>query len=355
MLRVYKEARMKIGMNVMKTKNAISLEHNVLREVDDFNISIKDPEQGKISIILTLGELPPVTSVLCADSNDLQKLKEWMESIARDESLTSASLGSGTKITCKQTDIPEKAVDETYRYLDELFPSPLAVISITTDDNKTYSAVLKIKHFINALYVTLMMHCVRTPEKLTKQWYPYTEEYKKQESFKQWIANSPYHHQSLVASSLIEWYLQSTQSYTSVNPKFKYEGSVAYIVTMWTDYGCIFWKNGISIGEITSLEINDLNFDFSDVEGLREWYDDFYCLADSYRVIAEDKENEESLMMKIKEWHIKGFRLAQEIRRRLPLNVILLYLQSWDVGHGQRYFAKDKGRIIFDSRKIGDA
>lgn len=345
---------MKVDMSVRKTKNVISLGHNTLREVDDFNISLEAPKQGKMTLVITFGELEPVECNLSAESDDLQKIKEWMEAIARDEQLTSVSLGDGAKITCEITEILESSVEKTYRYLDELFPSPIAVISVTTECGETYSAVLKVKHFINALYVTLMMFSARGPEDPTRQWYPYTEKYKKEEDYKTWMKNSPHWHQSLATSSLIEWYLQSSESYTSAKPQFQNVSSIGYIVNMWADYGCIFWRDGISIGEITTLDINDLDFDFSDVEGLEEWYADFPRLAEDFQSINEEteKETEVSILQEIEEWHIRGFKLAQEIRKRLPINVILHYEQSWDVGVGLPCFEKDKGRIIFDPRKI---
>lgn len=341
-------------MNVKRTKNAISLAFNDLREVDDFDICREAPKQGEMTIHFTLGNFDSVACNLKAASDDIQKLKEWMEAIVRDERQTSVLLGAGAKLTCELTDIPESAVEKTYRYLDEQFPSPIAVISLTSEGGETYSAVLKVKHFINALYVTLMMFNARGPEAPTKQWYPYTEKYKKEKDYKTWMKNSPHWHQTQVTSSLIEWYLQSSESYTSEPPHFQYVSDIGYIVKMWADYGCIFWKDGISIGEITTLNINDLDFDFSDVEGLEEWYSDFPRLSEDFQSIDEEaaKETVASILQEIEEWHIRGFKLAQEIRKRLPINVILHYMQSWDVGYGLPYFAIDKGRIIFDSRKI---
>ncbi len=341
-------------MNVWRSKNVISIEHNALREVDDFDISRKASKRGEVTLLFSLGEFDSLTCNLKAASDDFRKLKEWMEAIARDEQLTSVSLGDGSKITCELTDILESTVEKTYRYLDELFPSPIAVISVTTESGETYSAVLKVKHFINALYVTLMMFSVRGEEAPTKQWYPYTEEYKKEEDYKTWMKNSPHWHQSQVSSSLIEWYLESSERYTSAKPQFQNVSSIGYIVNMWADYGCIFWRDGISIGEITTLDINDLDFDFSDVEGLEEWYADFPRLSEEFQSINEEteKETQASILQEIEEWHIRGFKLAQKIRKRLPINVILHYEQSWDVGFGLPYFKKDKGRIIFESRKI---
>lgn len=343
---------MKVDMSVRKTKNVISLGHNTLREVDDFNISLEAPKQGKMTLVITLGELEPVECNLSAESDDLQKIKEWMEAIARDEQHSSVVLGAGAVIACELTEIPESSVEKTYRYLDEESASSIAVLSVTAENGVTYSAVLKIKHFINALYVALMLVSVRDQEKLTNQWYAYTEEYKKQEGYKYWIEKSPYWHQSQLTSSLIEWYLQSSESYATEKPQFQFERGIAYIVTMWADYGCIFWRDGISIGDITYLGINDLTFDFSDIDGLQDWYDDFYRLADDYREIDEGTEKEKEVLGEIKEWHIRGFKLAQKIRERLPINIILHYVQSWDVGFGQLYFERDKGRIIFDPRKI---
>lgn len=341
-------------MGTRGTKNVTYLKLNTLKKADDFDFSIENPELGKMSIIFTLGELKPVTCVLYAASDDLQKMKSWMEEIARDVRHTSVTLGSGAEIACDLTNVPESSVEKTYRYLDELFPSPLGVISVTIENGETYSAVCKVKHFINKLYVSLLMVSESSTEKITQQWYPHTEDYKNSEDFKAWMNKCPHCHQGLLSSSLIEWYLQSKESYTDAKPQFQFEKGVAFIVTMWADWGCIFWRDGRSIGGITELSISDLIFDFSDVVGLKEWYDDFDRLANDFREIDEETGNERTvaILREVQEWHIRGFRLAQEIRKRLPLNVVLLYEQSWDVAFGQTYFARDSGRIIFDSRKM---
>jgi hypothetical protein len=141
-------------MKEMKTQNAISAEQNTLSKVDDFDITLDKPQRGKMPLHITLGELAPVTCDLWAASDDLQQLKDWMEAIARDERHASVALGSGVVLACELTDIPESTVETTYRYLDEQFPSPIALVSITTENGETCTAVLKVKHFINMLYVT---------------------------------------------------------------------------------------------------------------------------------------------------------------------------------------------------------
>lgn len=350
----------------MKTKNAISLEHNALRKVDDFNVSLNDPKQGAMTIFFTLGEYDDVACDLLAASDDLQKIKEWMEAIARDERQTSVALGAGAKLTCELTDIPESSVEKTYRYLDELFPSPIAVVSVTTDDGETYSSVLKIKHFINLLYVSLLTGGYDYPRVLRRQWYPFTERFQKEEEFPKWMRRNLYWHQSMLASPLLEWYLQSSESYTLAKPQFQYEPGCAHVLCMWADFGSsIFWNiiRGGSLGEPNFLELGDYVFDLSDIEGIYEWYDDFLELAYDFDEVEADfpdeiivekitDEGKLATLHQTREWHIRGFELAQEVRKRLPLNVILIYQQSWDVANGLPYFERDKGRIIFDSRKI---
>ena len=362
-------------MKVMKTKNAISLEHNALRKVDDFNVSLNDPKQGAMTIFFTLGEYDDVACDLLAASDDLQKIKEWMEAIARDERQTSVALGAGAKLTCELTDIPENCVEKTYRYLDELFPSPIAVVSVTTVDNETYTAVLKVKHFINLLYVSLLTGGYDYPRVLKKHWYPYTKKYQQSEEFQKWMRKQACWHQSMLASPLLEWYLQSAECYTDAQPQFKDEYDCAYMLSMWADFGsCILWrlKDGASVGVCydindhslrTDIYINGHLFSFSDIEGLNKWYDDFLELAYDFDEVEADfpdeiieekitDEGKVATLHQTREWHIRGFKLAQEIRKRLPLNVILIYQQSWDVANGLPYFERDKGRIIFDSRKI---
>lgn len=357
---------MGVVMNIRRTKNAISLEHNALREVDDFDISLNTPKRGETTIIFTLGEYDSVACDLKASSDDFQKLKEWMEAIARDESKPSIALGSGAKLTCELTDIPENAVAKTYRYLDEQFPSPIAVVSVTKENDEIYTAVLKVKHFINLLYVTLLTGVYDYPKSLRRQWYPFTKKYQQEEDFPKWMRRNLYWHHSLLASPLIEWYLQSSESYATATPQFRYEPGCAHVICMWADFGSsIFWdfSNGASLGNHEFLELGDYVFDFSDIEGLNAWYQEFFELAGDFDEIEDDfpeeireeeiiEERKLATLQKIKEWHIKGFKLAQEIRKRLPLNVILIYEQSWDVAYGLHYFERDKGRIIFDPRKI---
>ena len=350
----------------MKTKNAISAEQNALREVDDFNITIDAPKQGKMTLHITHGEWEPLACVLCAESDDLQKLKEWMEAIARDERHASVALGSGAVIACELTDIPESTVEKTYRYLDEQFPSPIALVSITTENGETCTAVLKVKHFINMLYVALLANWYDLNKRLKKDWYPYTKDYEESEDFRKWMRKQPYWHQRLLASPLIEWYLQSSDCYSNAKPQFKYDFGCAYMFTMWADFGdSIFWSfpDGGSSGDATCIEINDFIFDISDIEGLKEWYAEFHSLSYEYDeigndfpedIIEEEITNESKLasLQKTREWHIRGFKLAQEVRKRLPMNVMMIYEQSWDVAHGLHYFGRDKGRIIFDPRKL---
>lgn len=359
----------------MKTKNAISAAQNTLREVDDFNITIDDPKQGKMTLHITLGEWEPVACVLCAESDDLQKLKEWMEAIARDERRASVALGSGGVIACELTDIPESSVEKTYRYLDEQFPSPIGIFTITTENGEAYSAVLKVKHFINLLYVSLLTGGYDYPRVLRKHWYPYTKKYQQSANFPKWMRKQSCWHQSMLASPLLEWYLQSSESYTDAKPQFKGEFDCAYMLSMWADFGsCIFWrhKDGASVEAYfdindhslkTDIYINGHVFSFSDIKGLNEWYAEFHSLSYEYDeigndfpedIIEEEITNESKLatLQKTREWHIRGFKLAQEARKRLPINVMMIYEQSWDVANGLHYFGRDKGRIIFDPRKL---
>lgn len=338
-------------MSETRTKNAILLKANKLREVDNFVISISEPKEGAMSLNFTLGNLAPIECELLADSDDLKKLKEWMESIAKDTGHASVVFGSGASLTCEITDIPESEVKQTGRYLDELFPSPICVISVRTGDGIFRSGVFKVKHFINQLYMTLLMGLSRETEQLAKEWYPYTKQYEhiQPQDFISWIKKTPFWHENLVSSALLDWYLQSAETYTDAQPEFKFEWGIAYVVDMWADYCCIFWRNGISIGDITYLGIHNLDFDFSDITGLEEWYDDFPRLDDDYYA-SFDKTEEESnaTLQEIKEWEIKGFKLAHEIRKRLPINVVLLYSPTWITS----FPCGNYGRIIFDQRRL---
>ena len=331
----------------MKTRNTLLFEKGLLREVDEFALRRGRVLPGKWTFYLILGELRAVPGTLCADHDDLQKIKGWMEAIARDERHASVTFGSGAGLTCDITDIPESSVKKSYRYLDEEHPSPIALLTVTDDNGSSHSAVLKIKHFINYLYVVILFMSFREEDNMKEQWYAYTPKYRESEEFQTLIREHPYYHQDLQSSALVEWYLQSAECYSVVKPQFRYAIPCAYLINMWVDFGCMFWEGteGMSIGEYSNLYINDLQFDFSDIDGLDAWIKDFHRLAE--RSMKVDGFVSAKLSHTIKAWHLRGYKIAQEIRKRLPLNVILIYQQAFDLSFRQRYYRRDLGRVLF--------
>lgn len=337
-------------MNVTKTRNVVFSEKGALRMVDDFALSSEKPTPGAWHFLLTLGELPPMPITLCAAADDLRKIKEWMEAIARDERHCSVVFGSGASLCCDITDIPESAVIKTYRFLDEQFPSPIARVTATDDNGNTCTAILKIKHFLNYLYIEIQRMPYRRTEEMKNLWYAHTAAYRESADVRAWVNGHPYYHRYFQASALMEWYLQSTESYTVARPQLRELPPCVEIVIMWVDYCSIFWsgENGGSIGDCVRLGIGSQLFDFSDIRGLLDWYSDFEEMEE--KIEFNDYKSTAGMARNIKKWQIRGFRLARKIRKRLPSNAVLIYRQTGysDCNRSSHYYRRDNGRILFD-------
>lgn len=112
----------------------------------------------------------------------------------------------------------------------------------------------------------------------------------------------------------------------------------------------VFWQ-GTNIGDYNYLHIDDTYIDLSDISSLEKWYDDFYLLTSEddmhtkppFAIIGEEARQE---------WHVRGLKIAESLRSRIPQHYVFVYMQSWPLADLTPYFAADCGRIIFDERFI---
>lgn len=342
----------------MYSDNRQALSSGKLCRTDDFTMSITPPKAGCITLCIRLDTGEETSFVLRADNDDLMKLKEWMETIIREEH-AEVELSGGQRLAYYVTDVPESAVEPTIRFLDELFPSPIGILSISPAEKETLECVVKVKHVLNALYLYLLTggNADGTREDygkhFPKEWYAYTPT---EEMHPTRISKNLYHYNQL-QSDLLEWYVCSSVSYADAQPRFRWTSGIPEVITMWDDWGELFWREGAGAGASTSLSVGDYNFDLSDIEGLDEWDTDFHDVERLSASYEEDDDNDEDgrpavLTQKAREWHIRGYRLAQQVRQRMPLNAALIYELTWDVAIDTPEWEKDIGHVIFDPRLL---
>lgn len=335
------------------TDNRLALSSAALCRVDDFTMSITPPKAGIISLTIHIDGCEPSTFVLRAENDDLMKLKTWMEDVVRDEH-AEVELSGGQRLAYCVTDVPESSVEPTIRFLDELFPSPIGILTLTPAEGQAVECVVKVKHFLNAMYLYLLTggNADRMlgdyGEHFSEEWYAYLPT---KEPCYERIHKSLYHYNQL-QSSLIEWYLCASVSYAAAQPQFQWVRAIPKVLTMWDDWGELFWCEGVGEGSEYGLAVGDYDFDLSDVEGLRKWDDDFHVLEKLSFLYKCDDDAPIILTQQDKEWHIRGYRLAQEVRQRMPLNAALIYELTWDIAYDTPEWQRDIGHVIFNPRLL---
>lgn len=330
-------------------------EHTELRRVDDFRIRVGIPLHGKLTLKLRLGENPNVRLTLSAADDELMKLRAWMEDIARGVSPALVHFADGSILSCRREQDDESGFAETERFLDEAYPSSISVFCMRDARGNEYSAVLKTKHYLNALYLQLLTG--GNPDRQSDylphfrtQWYAHTP---------QGMPRKQQHlHYRLFSSRLLEWYMCCGEAIPRSFPRFKPLPEDTVFLLMWSDYGgALFWNDeNECCGASDHIWLCEEKISLSDIPELATWESDFHVLADMVHD-ADTEDTEEYPIHAIDEkertaWHIRGLHLAHQLRPRLPLSLVLLYEQSWDLAFGTPYFNNDCGRIIFDERFI---
>lgn len=331
---------------MMKTDNRQALSSAALRRVDDFTMSITPPKAGVISLCIHLDGCEPLLFVLRAENDDLMKLKAWMEAVVRDER-AEVALSGGQRLAYCVTDVPESSVEPTCRFLDELFPSPIGILTLTPAEGEALEGVVKVKHFLNALYLHLLTggNADGTVRSFgcffAEEWYVHAP----LDRWSRERVHEKLFHYNQLQSNLLEWYVCSSESYAEKRPRFLAEDGVASLSLLWVDWGCCLWMDGVLSEDFKTLELRGVVFDISDIEGFAAWEKEMWLLA-------EQVDDEQPMSQEIKAWHVRGYRLAQQLREHMPLNAGLIYEMSWDVAYDTPEWKKDVGHVIFNPKLL---
>ncbi len=323
------------------------------KTVDDVYFSASLPKGGVMCIHPRMNKRVTGHLELRAETDDLNRLKQWMEQIAKELRLTATlMLADGQFLCLRRLSLPESAVRKTKRFLDELVPSTLSVLLLRTKEGREYRFFVKTKHFVTQLYMALLM----------KHVHPRDEESPGSYMKSEWFSHTPnawwYEKRGVdafynaVKSLLIEWYMHSSVPWRKDKPQFRTFHHVPVYIDFWADFGgSIFWDAvGVSIGDVQFVCACGLDFEFYDMPELEEWYIDFNKLTDKYDMCTGDALEDPLSVPEIVEWQKRGYAIAKKLRSRLPVNLDIIYSLTWDLAFGSRYHSTDRGHVLFDER-----
>ena len=147
-------------------------------------------------------------------------------------------------------------------------------------------------HFGFGIYTTEEFQTENYPkgEELVKRWQPYNN----------------------LKSDIIEWYITDDLYYNAPIPKETGSHQVNETVVIFPDCGCCMWDTmGVGSGNEVGLHLDSGEYDMN-IPGLGNWIN----RCDYPDVQDPDYER----------WWLKGWRIAKEIRKRLPPTIDLYYM-----------------------------
>ena len=323
------------------------------KTVDDVYFSASLPKGGVICLQPRMDSNVTGHLELRAETDDLNRLKQWMEQVAKElNPADTLMLADGQYLCLHRLSLPESAVEKTKRFLDELVPSTLSVLLIQTKEGGEYRFIVKTKHFVTQLYMALLVKHVHPDDNSTQGVYMERE----------WFSQTPHafwytrcrhsDYYNAVKSLLVEWYMHSSVPWSVNKPQFRTFYHVPAYIDFWADFGgSIFWnEHGASIGDVQDVSACGLDFEFYDMPELEEWYNDFIKLTDKYCMCTGDAHQDPLSVPEIVEWQKRGYAIAKKLRSRLPVNLDIIYSLTWDLAFGSRYHSTDRGHVLFDER-----
>lgn len=254
------------------------------------SIQISAEEDHTVSIELNVGNHNYTIQRIPLEK--LKHIKTWMERVAyNNEDVIQIEL------SCIYMQIIPQKIGQFIQ---------MGQIRVVDKNNvDMFSAYIDRREFVRCLYLALMNHFgfglytttdfknVNYPqnEDLVKLWQPYND----------------------LKSDVIEWYITDDLYYNSpMPPERTGNQQVNETVVIFPDYGCCMWDTmGYGCGDEDGLFLESGKYSM-DIPGLKEW-NGRWGTPD---VQAPDYEN----------WWQEGWRIAKEIRKRLPLSIDIYYM-----------------------------
>lgn len=249
-------------------------------------------EYGLVTVKLRVGNLE--CNLTIYDLQDLQYVRKWMEGIAKNGDGITHTIGFN-RHTCDAYMIPQRIGQ---------FTQMGQIRFEKSCREELFSAYVNRREFVRGLYLTLMTHFgfgIYTTEEFQTDNYP-----KGEELVKRW---QPY---NVLKSDIIEWYTTDALYKNSPIPNSPGVHQVNESVVIFPDYGCCMWDTmGVGSGDEDGLHLDSGEYDMN-VPGFKEW-NNRCCEPDPD---APDYES----------WWQEGWRIATEIRKKLPATIDLFYM-----------------------------
>ena len=253
---------------------------------------ISDEEKDTLAITMTVGNY---THTLRAHRPKIfNYLRMWMERVVLDEEDVIQAVcffGDTWAIQMMPQRIGQFTQMGQLRVVDH-------------NEEELFSAYVERREFIRGLYLSLLNHLgflIFTTEEFRAAKYPEGEEL-----VKRW---QPYND---LRSDIIEWYITDDLFYNSPIPADTGSRLVNETVVIFSDWGCCMWDTmGCGCGDEGGLSLDSGEYDM-DIPGFKEWN----ARWGDPDINAPDYES----------WWQEGWRIAKEIRKRLPSSIDLYYM-----------------------------
>lgn len=321
-----------------------------LNYISEIRVVFSPPEFGWIDMAIYVDGVKTVIINWSDVYDPSSDMVEWLKDIISFDSsihqLIIDEEGSKGILTYEEYGVEEIAQDDIGILLDEIGQIQaisknktkieyqnrrvqLGIFTVyeTHDDSMPIKVIVNERQFVSAIYLGLLSFAAtfkfsETNKSFSSNWdfhrllgNEYYEENDDEDSA-EYHRKGQWTFYNLIKSPEIEWYLYDMYRYAAKTPDFsKIKVPTNDYVIMWAEWGDgLFW-NGECCGNADTIYIDGMEISLTDVEGLREWYDEF----------DETTPDNPWDNRKRREWMNRGRCYAFEIRKRLPANIDLYF------------------------------
>lgn len=322
-----------------------------LKHISEIRVAFTPPEYGWIDMSIYVDGVKAVT-INCSDVYDpSEDIVDWLKNILSfDKSLNQLTIdqeGSRGILTYEEYGVKEVAPDYSDAPRDKNGRIPadfkeqrrieafnnriqlgLFTVYETHNDSMPIKALVSTRQFVSAIYFGLLTLAATFKftdihESFASNWdfhrllgNEYYENDDDEESL-EYHMKAQWTFYNIIKSPELEWYLFDMFRNTANMPDFsKIKVRIDDYIIMWAEWGDgLFWTNGGCCGNADKVYVDGMEISLNDIEGLREWYNEF---DESSPDCPMDARSE-------REWMQRGHRFAIEIRKRLPANIDLFY------------------------------
>lgn len=294
-----------------------------LKHISEIRADFSRPEVGWIDMDLYVDGIQTIR-INCSDVFDpFIPMRDWLTDIITGEQPLAQLIideeGSDAILTFEEygVDIAGKSTDD----FNNRIQLGLLTAYETADDTMPIKILVSTRQLVSAIYLGLLTYAATFSFDSLLNSFSYNWEFRGDnedidEENPEFIKKGQWNFYNKIKSPKLEWFLYDSwanwRDYDRIGNTN--EEITGYILMRAESGGGLFW-NGERCGNADSINIDGKEIDLTDIEGLRQWYEEFE------RHATENMWEEE----KFNDWLKRGRELAFKIRKNLPASINLFY------------------------------